>query len=431
MTLRKKRKTNSHDSYIFFNEISDKAEKSPSSLNDPGELKRVLRNLSRTFKKTATQTGKLMQRLSRKKTFPMACVGALRKIDTNLSKILNLLDPLSTSAATTPFKKVIEKATGEVQEGVDTLRGLLKKAPTKNIFGTPLPSARKKLATNVVIEELSHLEEASIRFYKRFKKLSTRTFAAPEAQPPTKQKNHSSLTGIPASSKFLKEFMETAKDKGWITDTDSLPVVVDEEIKEADIELPISEGFQTSSTVLKQLEVGKDTLLPAAVPFGLVKVPIVIVQNGRSSDTFLLKLSKMDLGYKVHKVYDNYVAIDNMVLMGLHKQMVLVYDTGPVNNPKAFWKALRKPKSLFSKKPKKEAEDFKKLKIKLDTSKFITLAPFLGSEYPDYADLLQKAGPVNPAIRVGNHYYCPLLPYSLGDARKLRINSWSPLFKTN
>jgi hypothetical protein len=425
----RKKKLPVQGSYVFYNEIPEESEGTVVSLDDPTALKNALKDASLSFHKVSTLALKLASRLEGKNSFPAAFVAPLRKVVAATEKTTAILDPLTNPIVPTTLHKSIGKACRESAAATLLLRELLKKSPTKTIFGSRLPGAKAPLPADIAKDDLESVGEGAEFFWRRFRRLARKDHTA--SSTPKRSSSKTNLQGISTTSSFMKEFMETAKEKGWISDESELPIVeaAKQEEAETHTDLPISEGFQQSSNILKELEVGHDRLLPAEFSIGLIKVPIVIVQGGRSPDTTLLKLSRMGLGYEVHKVYDNYVAIDHMVLMGLHRRMVMVYDTSSVRHPTKFWKALNKPVSLFDKKERAEAATFKKLKIKLDTTKFATLAPFLEDEYPEHQDLLKKVGPVNPALRFGSHYYCPLLPYSLGDSRKLRITSWSPLFK--
>ena len=217
---------------------------------------------------------------------------------------------------------------------------------------------------------------------------------------------------------FVQDFFTTASERGWTVNTDVKKIFKKQPTK---VVRNIDEGME----VIKNAALSKSQLLTTDVPIGLLEFPIILVQKRRLSERMIKDILKLDLGYEIHIVLGGYLVVTGALLMGIHKSMIRIYDNVSLKDPSTYW---NQEVSLF-KETKAEKTKKDKLKIKLDTSKFEKLVPFLQEENPHYKEILSKAQPTNPAMLYGSHYYCPLFPQGTETISIVSIENWSPIFE--
>lgn len=221
------------------------------------------------------------------------------------------------------------------------------------------------------------------------------------------------------SSEFLNDFFKTAGERGWKVDPALKKSLSEPQTK-------IVRNFDEGMEVISSSARSKKNLLTTDVPIGLLQFPILLVQRRKLSEMAIREILKMDLGYEVHIVLGGYLVITGAILMGLHRSIVRIYDNDTLDDPHEFWNSAHKTLLFQKKKSVQKTEP----KIKIDTSRFDKLVPFLKHENPEYGEILSKARPTNPAVLLGTHYYSPLFPQEAASLNHLvSIENWSPLFK--
>jgi len=218
---------------------------------------------------------------------------------------------------------------------------------------------------------------------------------------------------------FVDDFFKTAAERGWTVNTDVKEIF--NKPQPTKVVRNLDEGME----VIKNVSLPKSNLLTEETPIGLLEFPIILVQKRRFSERLIKEILKLNLGYEIHIVLGGYLVITGALLMGIHRSMIRVYNNASLKDPSTYW---NREVSLF-KKTKVEKTKKDQLKIKIDTSKFAKLVPFLQEENPRYEEILNKARPTNPATLFGTHYYCPLFPQGTESINIISIDNWSPLFQ--
>lgn len=210
----------------------------------------------------------------------------------------------------------------------------------------------------------------------------------------------------------IGKFLETAKDRGW---------KVQEIQKEEEKELPeVEEGFNASCSAVTTLCKHTNFLLADFTPTGIIRFPIIATQGMSAfTESIIREIIHAKLGYEVHLVFGSYVVISNTLLVGIHKDLIPTFATKVHVGSNQNVRVLKTPKTI--------ERNASKLKIRIDCEYFKALVPYLSREYQPYSDFLNSVGPVNPSQLVGNHYYSPLLPTTLGKTDEFSMGVWSLL----
>jgi hypothetical protein len=243
-------------------------------------------------------------------------------------------------------------------------------------------------------------EEEKLRQKKR-KKTAPSVFS---------KSNGTTSSTLPAS-KTIKEFFDGARDKGWKVD-DGIEIV------ETPDELAFDEGFDTSCTTITSLKKSRDSLLDRALPVGMVRFPILVVRGSHSLNEGIIdRLVKSKLKYAVHQVFTGYLVLENVLLVGVRKDLVLAYSTQL--NP-----ATGEIEGYIR---SSDTRPVSKTKVRIDHKKYKAFAPYLSREYYEFRKYLKAVGPVNPSLLYGNHYYTPLFPKSVASSERFQLGHWSLL----
>lgn len=181
----------------------------------------------------------------------------------------------------------------------------------------------------------------------------------------------------------LAPFFEKAQQRGWRVKEKQLA----EETGEA-----VDEGLEDSFELIARLQKPTEGLLDDAVIVGVVQFPVISLNARRIPESIIQECIHPTLGYDFYLVLGDYIVIDKMCLLGIHHTIMRIQDE--------------------NKRPK------------LDIDKFVELHPFLVTEQPEWAHILNQTHPIQPAKREGSHYYCPLVPNAIAHKWGLGIGNW-------
>ncbi len=371
----------------------------------------------------------VIERLEEAARFPLGAIQPIRSVKRSVHRVNTILEKTEEY-----FGGELEKTSSLLKRTESSLDKLLSRAEPDEVFGTPLKGRRPKIKVATALKRLSKCRKRLQLVHRFLEQLKDALEV--EEEPTAEEEFKEETPTLPGLKKpAVEEFIETAREKGWKIGAARLEAAEELQRREASkIAIPVvQDGFHRSCGVIDDLSQDRSGLLPPDETFGLIRFPIVIIsQNGKFADTTILAINRMEIGYSFHKVYDNYIVVDGMVLMGIHKNLMRVYDASSVRKPKTFWKKLTQPKEFTEDPDQTEAQKtFEKLKVKLDIAKFRALLPFMRNEFPEFEAVLDVTNPANPAKLFGDHYYAPLLPYggkSMAHLPKLTVESWSPLF---
>jgi hypothetical protein len=183
---------------------------------------------------------------------------------------------------------------------------------------------------------------------------------------------------------MFERFFEKAKGKGWRI----------QEVRrneQHDVDDPFGEGCY----LLNNLSVPYHDLLADDVEVGLTPFPIVLLEAYRLPDTVFRECATVT---PLHKVLGTYVVLQNVMLMGVHRDLIHVADGK---------------------------------KSKVDTGRFRYLLPYLRRNFPGADAILDRSLPSGPARFARYHYYTPLLPLSLVHKPDFSLGRWCFLTTRN
>lgn len=176
---------------------------------------------------------------------------------------------------------------------------------------------------------------------------------------------------------MYEKFFEKVKGKGW-------------RIQEArrnellDVDDPFGEGCR----LLNTLTAPSKSLLPDDVEVGLTPCSIVLLEAYRLSNTVFRECARLT---PIHKVLGTYVILQDVMLMGIHQDLIQIMDGK---------------------------------KSRIDTGRFRYLIPYLRRNSPGADAILNTSLPSGPTRFAQYHYYIPLLPLSLVSQPDFNLGKW-------
>ncbi len=194
---------------------------------------------------------------------------------------------------------------------------------------------------------------------------------------------------VEPKNRLLEEFFTKAETNlGWKVQRGSTSP------KEKDTNLE-GDPFSVGCCIVDELSLPYDTLLPNDVEVGLVSFSILLLEAYRLSKTVLRECGQMS---PLHKVFGTYVILQNVTLMGIHRDLMRVIKGG---------------------------------KEVIDDERFRYLIPYLGRNYPETEKVLAQTFPSGPPRFARHHYYSPLLPLQLINAPRFSLGNWNFLADRN
>lgn len=222
-----------------------------------------------------------------------------------------------------------------------------------------------------------------------------------------------------ATSKKFKDFLESAKDRGWKVTEIKKVVTPEPQISKFD-----------PTYLISQKEVTADLLLDEETDIGLVRVPILIsLNNSQTIHNLVQAAQSADVGYTIHHCYSKFYVIDGAICLGLQRSMVRSLDKEATKLGIKRGKPTTFADLLEGKLHKQKLIPTRKLKRRVDIAKFYALIPFLQKEEVMYSDLLPLLSLSTIPYRFGQHYYCPFLPKEIAHDLDFLIESWTFLLK--
>jgi len=229
---------------------------------------------------------------------------------------------------------------------------------------------------------VNHIEQARLQITPHTK------VAAPVAPP---EEIEPIITQSPSPVLFPEEevtdpslgaFLEKAERRGW-----TVTKTMKNALKQAGV-IPMEDdpGLEASFELLNDLQSYDCAFLSDDTEIGVSQLPIISYNMKRPPDSIIQKFLSPRIGYDLYLIFGSYIVVDQMCLLGIHKDLVWTQD--------------------------------EKNKPQLDTDKFYSLYPSAANELQQWTGILRQTYPVQPARRAGNHYYCPLVPNAV-------LNSWS------
>lgn len=214
-----------------------------------------------------------------------------------------------------------------------------------------------------------------------------------------------------AKPKTLNTFFETAKDRGWKVEgpkpEEESPTVEDPQT-----------GFEASSDALAHLQQSKQSLLPESTLVGIVRFPVIFSQGeGIFSERFLSTLVEPTYRFDVHRIYGSYLIMGNALLLGIKQEIAgtVHIRSNPSRNVPEFWI------SATEGKPTSVGISGQGRGIWY----YAALQPYLCREYSSVVGLLERVKPVNPPIKMRQHYYYLLFPNEVVGDSSFSVGSWT------
>lgn len=184
---------------------------------------------------------------------------------------------------------------------------------------------------------------------------------------------------------MFEKFFEKAKGRGWRIQEAQR----DEQYADADD--PFGEGCQ----LLNNLTAPYQNLLADDVEVGLTSFSIVLLEAYRLPNTVFRECARLT---PLHKVLGTYVVLQDVMLMGIHRDLIQIMDGK---------------------------------KSRIDTGRFRYLLPYLRRNIPGADDILNISLPSGPTRFARYHYYTPLLPLSLVKLPDFSLGKWCFLTSRN
>jgi len=182
----------------------------------------------------------------------------------------------------------------------------------------------------------------------------------------------------------ISSVLERFKEKGWKVDLRQR----DNEVKQEGLD-----AFDLSLLLLERIKQPASGLLERNQPSGVLRFPVVLRVKSKLSDHLIKQCTSPSVGYNLYVVFGGYIAIDNVVAVGVRHDLVEVESRN--NSPQ------------------------------LDFTKFVKYLPNTITKYPEMSDMFQELRPVHPARLAHQHYYTLMLPHgTLGESRHA-IGDWT------
>jgi hypothetical protein len=184
---------------------------------------------------------------------------------------------------------------------------------------------------------------------------------------------------------MLERFFERAKGKGWRI----------QEARKSLTHPEVDDPFGEGCYLLNDISVPYQKLLDDEVAVGLAPFPIVLLEAYRLPATVMRECARVT---PLHKVFGHYVVLQQVHLMGVHRDLIQVADGK---------------------------------KSKVDTGRFRHLLPYLRRNFPGADAILDRSLPSGPARFARYHYYTPLLPRTLVGDSDFSLGKWCLLTTRN
>jgi hypothetical protein len=187
-----------------------------------------------------------------------------------------------------------------------------------------------------------------------------------------------------SSSVLVSSVLERFKEKGWKVDLRQR----DSEVKPDELD-----AFDLSLSLLDKIKQPASGLLQKNQTSGVLRFPVVLRVNSRLSDHMIKLCTSPSVGYNLYVVFGGYVAIDNVIALGIRHDLVEVESKD--NCPQ------------------------------LDFARFLRRLPNAMAQHPEMSAQLQELQPVQPTRLAHQHYYTLMLPHgTLGESRHA-IGDWT------
>jgi hypothetical protein len=249
-------------------------------------------------------------------------------------------------------------------------------------FAKSSRDARLELTRQYLVTIICQAEQAVLRIAQYTNTANSITL------PPPRQivnpKDSSKVLFDMQETTALAPFFEKAQKRGWRVNEKQL-VDQDVDVEDGDLE--------DSFALIKKLSKPIGTLLGNDVLVGITQFPVISLNGNRPSESAIKQCVKDAIDYDFYLILGSYMIIDKMYLMGVHQSIMKVMD--------------------------------ERKRTILDTDKFAELHYYLATDQPQWAAILQKTYPVQPAKLEGPHYYCPLVPNALLRSGRHGIGDWA------
>ena len=183
----------------------------------------------------------------------------------------------------------------------------------------------------------------------------------------------------------ISTVLERFREKGWKVDLRQRDEDPEQHNKQ--------DAFDLSLALLERIKRPVSGLLSGKQSSGVLRFPVVLRVNSRLSDHLIKLCTSPSVGYNLYVVFGGYVAIDNVVALGVRHDLVEV--------------------------------DTKNKCPQLDFNRFIHCIPKAMAQYPEMTNIFQELQPVQPARLSRQYYYTLMLPHgTLGESRHA-ISDWT------
>jgi len=202
----------------------------------------------------------------------------------------------------------------------------------------------------------------------------------------TSSENNENCSTAPTKSEVsINEFVKQLRSKGW-------KITEEEKVDNKKVMFDECDGFSLSSQLIQLVKKPAEDLLPQDQLIGMIYFPILLQIRNKLTDTAIQVCTDSNIGYSLYVVFGNYLVIEQMAAIGIHKSIMKVSgERGTI----------------------------------LDTDKFTGLLPYAKQEFPGWSKKLDVLHPSQPAKLRGAHYYCPLVPRGLLGENQINIQDWS------
>jgi hypothetical protein len=167
----------------------------------------------------------------------------------------------------------------------------------------------------------------------------------------------------------ISTVLEKFREKGW---------KVDLRQRDSTVEANEPDTFELSLSLLNRIKQPAIKLLAADSPMGLVRFPVVIQVNTKLSEHLIRLCTDPTVGYNLYVVFGGYVAIDNVLTLGIRQDLALAQTrTGD---------------------------------LQLNLTRFAENLSSVTQRFPEFSTMMPQLQPVQPARVNRQHYYTLLLP---------------------
>lgn len=228
-----------------------------------------------------------------------------------------------------------------------------------------------------------------------------------------KAKQAKAVFESPTPGPRMDRFIEGVKTLGW---------KVQESLKQEPLPEEMGAGFEASSRALAQLQKNKTQLLADKVLVGVIRFPVIFVQGEfLFTERVINVLVNPEFGFDIHRIFGGYLVINNALLIGIDQKITKVVKirSNPYTSKLDFCFMPSNGSALqTTTKTSPESINY-----------YSALQPYLHKEYASVVQLLNRVKPVNPPLKVRNHFYYLLFPTELTAKCDLLINGWDFLAK--